>query len=451
MPDNKIDYAALAKAHGGITVDYDTLAKQSGAVDAPAAAGPIGGAGGGWDESTPVKDLATGVSQGAASTVGNTVSLVSRLLRKIPKVGPAMIPEEGIKALETRTNEVTQPENKMQQIGKTGEQIGEWMLPTGAEEKAGLMASKIPLISRFLAPAAKIGTAAVEGGVRNSMQGGDFKTGAAIGGVGTGIGEAAKAAAPALAEKALGVLGKTKRYGATPGQAVLDETSAVFPRGIEKQAGVKAAALTKELESKVAASTGVASTVPALDVVNNAIAKHTKRNSKEVVDRLNDVRLRLSQDLAGNPIPQNLHPSRVLDLKRGVGDLINGWTKEQKAGVQAVLPKIYRALDGELDRTVPGAEQLNRRISSLIPAEKSARSTAEGRRTLPALMRHSVLPGVGSALGYQQGGGKGALEGAAAGLVLNSPAAQVAAARAIRTPLMMRFAKGSAAVATKQK
>lgn len=451
MPDNKVDYAALAKAHGGTTVDYDSLAKQSGAIDAPSTTGPIGGAGGSWDEPTPIKDLATGVSQGAASTVGNTVSLVSRLLRKIPKVGPAMIPEEGIKALETRTNEVTQPENKMQQIGKTGEQIGEWMLPTGAEEKAGLMASKIPLISRFLAPAAKIGTAAVEGGVRNNMQGGDFKTGAAIGGVGTGIGEAAKAAAPALVEKALGVLGKTKRYGATPGQAVLDETSAVFPRGIEKQAGEQASALTKELESKAAASTAVASTVPALGVVGNAIGKFTKRNSKAVVERLNDVRLQLSHDLAGNPLPRDMSPSQILDLKRGIGDLVNGWTKEQKSGVQGVLPKVYRALDAELDRTVPGAQEINQRISSLIPAEKAARSTAEGRRTLPALMRHGVLPTVGSALGYQQGGGKGALEGAAAGLVLNSPAAQVAAARAIRTPLMMRFAKGSAAVATKQK
>jgi hypothetical protein len=435
MPDND-PYAAIAKPIENAD-PYAAIAKP---VSDTASSGQPTVGQQAWGR---FKDQMTGAAEGAANTTGNLVSGTARLINKIPYVGETLAPEQGIKALEARTEERSKPANEDESLGRTGEQIAEWMIPTGAEEKAGAMAAEhLPQIARFIRPAAKIATGAVEGALRNASQGGDLATGAVIGGGGSTLNEAGRAIAPKIAEKAIGLRGSAKRFGATPGQAVLDETHAVFPGAIAEEAGKKSGQLTNELNSKAAASNASATVHPAVQVLDDAINKFTGRHAGSVVGKLQDVRQQLTQDLLGFPTPAHITPHNVLELKRGVGDLIGSWTREEKKGVQAILPKVYRALDAELDRTVPGAEGLNQRISSLIPAANAARRTAEGGKTLSGLARHTLFPTIGGALGYESGGRQGAIAGTLGGIALNSPTAQVAGARLLRSPALWRLGRG---------
>jgi hypothetical protein len=164
------------------------------------------------------KDLLTGAAEGAANTVGNAVSGTARLLNKIPGVGEYLAPKQGIEALEAKTKERSTPENTTQAIGRTGEQIGEWLIPSGAEEK---VASLLPKMGKAIPIAARIGTSALESGLRNASQGGSFGTGAEAGVGGELLNQGLQKAAPIVAETALGVTGRMRGHGKTIGDAAL--------------------------------------------------------------------------------------------------------------------------------------------------------------------------------------------------------------------------------------
>jgi hypothetical protein len=572
MPTQDDPYAQIAKP---IASDdpYAAIAKPVAATDTMSEEKPSLGAQA-WGR---FKDQMTGAAEGAANTTGNLVSGTARLLHHIPYIGETLAPEEGIKALEARTEERSRPANSDEAMGKTGEQIAEWMIPTGFEEKAGVTAAEhLPQLARFAKPAAKLLASTAEGALRNRSQGGDLGTGAAIGAGGAVLNEGGRVIAPKIVEKALGVRGSVRRFGATPGQAVLDETRGVFPAAIAEQAGTKSRELTNELERKTGEATAgltrrpavrgpvrglldapqreiplanppqprsagglypaarpevpeaafspearikaglsglspvrltdaanpeeafryhatstrlpaeelpeiagggvlrtrepevlppgspvpsryriplpaeAPSTRPALGVLDNAIADAKEKNSAPLLEKLTAVRQQLTHDITtGEPLGEQVTPDKILALKRGINDLIGSWTKEEKKGVQAVLPKVYRALDAELDRTVPGADKLNQRISSLIPAERAAQKTAEGGRTLPMLARHAFFPTLGGALGYEEGGRKGAIAGTLGGVAVNSPTGQIAAARLLRSPTLWRLGRGIASQGTK--
>jgi hypothetical protein len=195
---------------------------------------------------------------------------------------------------------------------------------------------------------------------------------------------------------------------------------------------------------------------PAIDTVDRAIAKATKKNSGPVISKLNQVRDQLTYSVTtGQPLPIITDPVDLLNRKRGIGDLINSWTDNEKRGVQETLPGVYRALDKELDRTVPGADVLNQRISSLIPvgqrASRLTRNAGLGQRIVGRIGAHTgALAGLvgGGLLGYQQGGMNRALEYGAAGAALPelavSPSTQMAAARLAQSQIPLRFIKALA-------
>ena len=66
------------------------------------------------------------------------------------------------------------------------------------------MAEEAPLAMRLLQPVARVGYQGLTSGLVNKAQGGEFGTGAGVGLLGGVGGEAMKAAAPYLAESALG-------------------------------------------------------------------------------------------------------------------------------------------------------------------------------------------------------------------------------------------------------
>src|SRR6266550_3732786 len=173
----------------------------------------------GLSQLTPGGGLGIGAIKGAMSTARNLGGLAT----KIPIVGPkiaAAWPETA----SGQAPEAFKPQGLLENLGFGGEQAGEFFLP-GAVEEAGAakLASKLGTLGKFAKPASKIATSALSTGLVNKAQGGDFSTGAATGGLFSGLGEMGKAAAPYLAETALGITNKMRGFGKTPGAAALGE------------------------------------------------------------------------------------------------------------------------------------------------------------------------------------------------------------------------------------
>jgi hypothetical protein len=404
-------------------------------------------------DSFSAKDFGTGIAQGAAQTTGGLVSTASRLLHKIPYIGERLAPETGIRSLEAITEERSKPQNTTQQIGKTGEQIAEWMIPSGAEEKAATLIGRIPRIGRAAAPIAKLGTTAIESGFRNKVQGGDFATGAEVG-VGAGLlGEAGRVIAPKLAERAIRVPSRDIGHGRTIGQAVLDETSSIRPSAIARQAGAKARVLTRELEAGTHAATGAGAhgtTDAAHQILDDALA-NAPRNAPSYKEKLESLRGLLDFHSGIGPQQRVFTPDDVLEMKRGIDKEISSWDHASRQSVDPLKRKLYRALDSELDRTVPGAEGLNQRISSLIPAQNAASKTAAKPGLIARIGAPTALglgrAGVGAALGYREGRTtESALVGGIGGLIvpelLRTPGVQMGAARVAASPSTYRALRG---------
>lgn len=341
----------------------------------------------------------------------------------------------------------TTPTNTPQKLGYTGEQIGEYFFPVGAEEHLGQLTK----------PLLRIGESATEGALRNKLQGGDLSTGA-IAGAGAGAtGEAFRAAASGLAESALGITKRMRGYGKTPGAAVLEEINGVRPSTIFENATGKTNALRNEIDSMAANSPARISTLPAIGEIDNAIAKASAENNAAGVKQLQQVRDALTTDInSGLPLATNQSATKALNLKRGLrNQFITNWNPETMSGTRAVAARASHALDTGLDQSLgPGFASANQRISSLIPvaerAESLERGAGTGQRVANRMLAHTgALTGAaaGSAFGYEHGGLKGGIVGGLAGLVapelIASPTSQMLAARAINSPALPRLLLGT--------
>ena len=241
-------------------------------------------------------------------------------------------------------------------------------------------------------------------------------------GAGSGLlSEGIRAVAPKLAETALGVTQKMRSPTKTIGQAVLDETSGITPGAIAASTAQKTAALTSQLESLANASQTAASLKPAFNVLDQAETVARARNSAARLAKIQAIRDQLTTDITtGTLIPQGpnaeVTASKLLDLKRGINELIPSWAPGEQKGMQPIVKRVYGAMDSELDRTVPGAQQINQKLSSLIPAKTRANILSNGASITQRLAGRMARPtgalagaGIGSFLGNEYGGKEGAL------------------------------------------
>lgn len=213
----------------------------------------------GGDSTTPPKptvmqtvgqgamDLGKGIVKGGMSTVRN----IGNLEGKIPGL-KSLMPGDVQDYLGPEGEKMNQPHGTMQAIGKTAEQAGEFMVPGGAEEEAATkLASMAPKLGKAAAPLARIGTSAVSSGAVNKAQGGDFSTGAALGVGGQVVGQGLKAAAPIVAETALGIPKAARAFGKTPGAAIINETRGIRPETIAASAQERLGELNPQLDEAV--------------------------------------------------------------------------------------------------------------------------------------------------------------------------------------------------------
>jgi hypothetical protein len=442
--------AQAAKPEGDI---FDQIAKEQskpgykGETTSTGIAAPQGTASGSG------RSILRGIAEGAANTTGGLLSTTARAIHHIPVIGETLAPEVGIRAIEARTAERSKPANTAEAIGKGAEQGAEFLIPGGAEEKMGILAGKaLPGAAKLAVPIARAATSALTTGALNKVQGGDFGTGATVGGVGGILGEAGRAVAPKIAESAIRIPAKEKGFDRAIGESVLENTRGIRPATIAKQAGEKSRALTGTLEANAKAATGQASMTPAISVIDDEIAKATKRNSGTVIGQLNSLKDQLTKRVGtGAPIPANVSAEEILNLKRGINDLISSWTSEQKAGIRPVIKRVYSALDKELDRVVPASEGLNRQISSLIPASKAAAKTANAPGIIRSIMRPTGVATartlIGAGAGYRHGGADEAVLGGLLGMlgpeIAFSPEGQMLGARLANSRIPVSILKAA--------
>lgn len=419
---------------------------------------------------TGVENFSKGVVKGAMSTDANISDLVS----KIPGVGDWLTrPMIGGKSsTQARADEHTaaEPHGIMQHIGKGTEQAGEFFVP-GLGEDA--MASKIPTllegateVAPNLMKVGKIGLSAVGSGIVNKAQGGDFSTGAIMGGAGEGGAQGLKAIAAPLAETALGVRATDRipeinldeaAAKRSPGAAILAETTGVRPGTIASQSFKKVGTLTDTLDDAAREAEGPAYMGPARETAQSWNESALRRNEPSAINKTGNIVDQVSEwsgaPGVGNkvPIPDQVSPYQMLTLRRGMGDVPRSWNPATTTDFSSRAAKaVYGDLGDEVSRTVPGADELDNRISSLMPVAKRAGAADLNNGVTQRVLGRFARPtgalvgaGIGGTAGYEHDGLRGALLGGAAGLVapevFASPTTLMAGARAADSPAMARI------------
>jgi hypothetical protein len=396
-----------------------------------------------------LQDITEGAGAGVLNTVHGTGELIRGGGNLIHQgLGDAIVPPAGQKAL----REMTYTNSPMQKIGYTGEQIGEFMLPGGATEKAGLKAAELlPKVAKYAKPIAEIGTEAGVSGLQNKMQGGDFSTGAAFGAGGNVIGKGLQSAAPRIAEAAAEPgkrLLKTVAPGVDIGKTILTESKGYKPSTIAGELGEKvaehsnavsdAAELAKKNGSRVSLG-------PARQIAGDEAAEAVAKNSPAYLKDVTQVNRQLTrQTLPGNgsiPLPSSVDPVKARALKQGIDLEIGSWNPEAQSAIDPLKERVYGALNAEFHKAVPEAAAHDAAMTSLIPSQKAISNVAFNPGITRSVFNRIARPtgalvgaGLGASEGYKEGGVPGAIAGGVGGLVIphlvTSPTGMMVAARA---------------------
>jgi len=187
-----VDYDRLAKEHGGTPVDYDALAEEVRTPQTTAPAAPSV-----WemvkDTVQGQSDFGTGFGKRALETIVNLGDLV----HQVPGVSDAIDAFYGQPGLSRAAfdwaHQGLARTTASEELGATGEQLAEWILPASKVTKATAGMGLLPRV-------------AAEAGLGASMavvQKTDPVTGAVLGGAGPVVGKAGGAAAEYIGSKAV--------------------------------------------------------------------------------------------------------------------------------------------------------------------------------------------------------------------------------------------------------
>lgn len=352
------------------------------------------------------------------------------------------------------------PEGTAQKIGYGGEQVGEFMLPGGAEEKgAAKLAEFAPKLGKLAKPLARVLTSGVSSGAVNAAQGGSPLTGALMGAGGQIVGQGLKAMAPTIAEGALNIRKLDRAYGkggGNIGRAILDETRGIRPGTVADSAEERLGKLNPQLNAaadqaslptspmaQVLGTPNIADLRGSKSVLANATNQAARQGERTTMAQLEPMATHLTEDISGQPIPSDVTPRQLLDLKRGFGnEFIHRWNPDTMTGVKGTAAKTYHAMANEFNNAVPGAQDLNSRISNLIPVAKRASSAELNAPTVQRAVNRFAAhtgaltgAGIGGTLGYKEGGIPGAVAGGLTGVLapelIASPEGQLALARTL--------------------
>jgi hypothetical protein len=257
-----------------------------------------------------------------------------------------------------------------------------------------------------------------------------------------GAGAVAKGIAQPLVKKALNLPGRTERYGATPAQAVLDDTRGINPETIAASAQQKIAQYEAEL--KALPPTRDPDLTAARQVIADAIAKVKGNNGdpaalQPMLDQLSQAKPGFAgRQTVSSVGPGDIVPQQPANLFRGMKQQFgDDYTKFDMANprsdsTRAVANQAYHELSSEYNSAVPGAAERNQKIQSLIPAKQWASRTSEREGTVERAIDRATRPtGALTAVlfGLHEGGIAGAMKMLGIQEALASPTVKMAGAR----------------------
>jgi hypothetical protein len=291
------------------------------------------------------------------------------------------------------------------------------------------------------------------------------------------LGYGIKATGKGLIKSALGLPGKTERYGATPAKAALELTSGLTPEAIKASSAKKLGELNTELEARAMAAQNAGSTpslTPARNAVDSGISGVQAANG--LVDDLTPMRTQLNTPRPGftgtteyptgsrtpitystpppspiigappptptvvpgtppAPVISNFQkPMDYLGMKRQFGDDFTRFDAAVplKDSARKLGNRAYHEMSAEFNRAVPGAQPINQQIQSLTPVRDAAQRTSEKAGIIQDTINRATRP-TGAMAATLAGGMTGGPAGAAAVLgaqeALSSPSVRIAAAR----------------------
>lgn len=412
---------------------------------------------------TMAEDVGKGLLKGVGSTANSIGKLIlpDRLLSHFGMHVPT----------ETEQQSYFEPKNTAQRVGKFVEQSGEFLVP-GLGEDAAMehipqLANRLKQVREAAPVTSKVGRlllSGAESGAVNKHQGGNFGTGAEMGAAGEGIGMLLKKAAPALAETAMGTRAPDRLPSnlnlndmpgkRSPGEAILAETKGRNLGDAAKQAYQKVGDLSRDQEDAARNIIAPARLLPARQAAESWNKSALSRNEPSAILRTGQILDQVSQGPASG---DTISPIGLLHLRRGMGDVPASWNPATTTDFSSRAAKdIYGILGDEFHAMVPGSEEIDNRISSLIPVAKRAGATDLNANVLQRSIGRFARPTgalAGGVTGAYAGGKKygtpGAIAGGIAGLVapeiISSPQNLMTAARVADSPSAARLLAPAAA------
>ena len=266
-------------------------------------------------------------------------------------------------------------------------------------------------------------------------------------------GRAVQSAARIPAKVALKLPGKTEAFGATPSQAILEDTSGFRPATIARTGQAKINELKPQMESLVSQATTPIDLAPPRAIISDAQALASRQGNKTAFGQIEPMREALEGNrVTGSSYTPTIPASEALDLKRGFGDEFASYNPDLHESVNAVAKNVRGDLNAQIHAAAPGSQALDQRIQSLIPvvnrAQTVARGAGIGERALGRMARPTggLLP---ADMGYKEFGVPGAIAGllgveatASAVPLMGAARGMYGAGRAIQSPIGRALAAG---------
>jgi hypothetical protein len=319
----------------------------------------------------------------------------------------------------------TEYSNPTEKVAGIGTDIAMALAPGGAATKL----SKAASLGKAGTTALRILLNAGGSGLVNKMQGGDFKTGAMLGGAGEGVATGVTAMAPKLLKSVIpGVDNATA-------QTLLKNTSGLKPASIAASAGQVAPQIVEQMEQAAGHVSQPVSTKGALKVVDDAMKKAVNGNDTETMQHLRTVR----QRLLNTTVPgAQAKPTEALHIANTLDDLSESLPSNANTsyGPAEVAGKARDALNDSIDAVAPGHRTAHDTVRQLIQGGKAAKDAAKNQPGLVANMaRHAITLLSGGGVYGASHSLPGALAAGAVSHAITSPVTRVAASRVAASPI----------------
>ena len=428
--NRKVDFSDLGgqPAAAPTAVDFSDLgAKPEGRTS--------GGVSGSWaeDPSSGILSAAADVGKGALKGVGHTLAGMFSLLG--PAAGPIGVIAQPY-ARQAEKSDALKPQGTAQTAGYIGEQVGEFLLPAGAEAKVAKGAEEAieavklgPVLQKWLGIGVKAAASAASTAGVAAVQHGDVPTAAALGAAGpiaeTFVGPLATALSEKLPARLVNSLIrpglKDFNFGKNPGGGVAPEgivaaSADGLAQKIVSQKHTIGSAIDAQLQTPAVAAK-IIDTQPLIDgPIDAAVKEAVKAGNQKLADRILALREGLTSEFAMNAEkrivkaadrPLRMSPFDAAQLKRGIGSQtkwVDPATEPFNETLNHIRVQIYGNLNDAIDAAAPGTKALNGRYANLLSAEKSLEKAVK-------LAQRKVIAGLGDVAVGAAAGLYGAREG----------------------------------------